>query len=77
VSHSPLLRPNPGHSRAKVYQCNSVHLLRFEPTPTDVFGRQLAFNVLPEHLFPSGEEAAGAESRVHYPGVEAFFTVVK
>lgn len=36
----------------------TVHLLRFEPTPTDVFGRQLAFNVVPEHLFPLGEEAA-------------------
>lgn len=42
----------------------TVHLLRFEPTPTDVFGRQLAFNVLPEHLFPSGEEAAA--TRVVY-----------
>jgi aspartate-semialdehyde dehydrogenase len=38
----------------------TVHLLRFEPTPTDVFGRQLAFNVVPEHLFPAGEETAGA-----------------
>ena len=37
----------------------TVHLLRFEPTPTEVFGRQLAFNVLPEHLFPLGEDAAG------------------
>jgi len=36
----------------------TVHLLRFEKTPVDVFGRQLAFNVLPEHLFPSGEESA-------------------
>jgi len=36
----------------------TVHLLRFEPTPTEVFGRQLAFNVLPEQLFPSGEDAA-------------------
>jgi len=36
----------------------TVHLLRFEPTPTEVFGRQLAFNVLPEHLFPLGEDAA-------------------
>jgi len=36
----------------------TVHLLRFETTPTEVFGRQLAFNVLPEHLFPLGEEAA-------------------
>jgi aspartate-semialdehyde dehydrogenase len=36
----------------------TVHLLRFEATPTEVFGRQLAFNVLPEHLFPLGEEAA-------------------
>ena len=34
----------------------TVHLLRFEPTPTEVFGRQLAFNVLPEHLFPLGED---------------------
>ena len=34
----------------------TVHLLRFEPTPTAVFGRQLAFNVLPEYLFPLGEE---------------------
>jgi hypothetical protein len=33
----------------------TVHLLRFEPTPTLVFGRQLAFNVLPEYLFPAGE----------------------
>jgi aspartate-semialdehyde dehydrogenase len=38
----------------------TVHLLRFESTPTDVFGRQLAFNVVPEHLFPQGEEAAAA-----------------
>jgi len=38
----------------------TVRLLRFEPTPTEVFGRQLAFNVLPEHLFPSGEETAAA-----------------
>jgi aspartate-semialdehyde dehydrogenase len=36
----------------------TVHLLRFEPTPTEVFGRQLAFNVLPEQLFPTGEDAA-------------------
>jgi aspartate-semialdehyde dehydrogenase len=36
----------------------TVRLLRFEKTPTEVFGRQLAFNVLPEHLFPLGEEAA-------------------
>lgn len=38
----------------------TVRLLRFEPTPTEVFGRQLAFNVLPEHLFPSGEESSAA-----------------
>jgi len=38
----------------------TVHLLRFESTPTDVFGRQLAFNVLPEHLFPLGEDASSA-----------------
>ena len=38
----------------------TVHLLRFEPTPTAVFGRQLAFNVLPEYLFPFGEDDSSA-----------------
>jgi len=38
----------------------TVHLLRFESTPTEVFGRQLAFNVLPEQLFPSDEGGSGA-----------------
>jgi aspartate-semialdehyde dehydrogenase len=38
----------------------TVHLLRFESTPTEVFGRQLAFNVVPEHLFPLGENGASA-----------------
>jgi aspartate-semialdehyde dehydrogenase len=38
----------------------TVHLLRFEPTPTAIFGRQLAFNVLPEYLFPAGEEFSTA-----------------
>ena len=33
----------------------TVHLLRFESTPTEVFGRQLAFSVIPEHLFPAGD----------------------
>ena len=42
----------------------TVHLLRFEKTPTEIFGRQLAFNALPEHLFPLGEEAAS--TRVVY-----------
>jgi aspartate-semialdehyde dehydrogenase len=37
----------------------TVRLLRFESTPTEVFGRQLAFNVIPEHLFPAAEENAG------------------
>ena len=36
----------------------TLRLLRFEPTPTEVFGRQLAFNALPEHLFPAGEDAS-------------------
>ena len=36
----------------------TVHLLRFEPTPTSVFGRKLAFNVLPDYLLPSGEESS-------------------
>jgi aspartate-semialdehyde dehydrogenase len=34
----------------------TVRLLRFEKTPTQVFGRQLAFNVVPDYLLP-GEEA--------------------
>jgi len=38
----------------------TVHLLRFESTPTEVFGRQLAFNVLPERLFPLGEDDSGS-----------------
>ncbi|HJQ99931.1 MAG TPA: Asd/ArgC dimerization domain-containing protein, partial [Candidatus Polarisedimenticolaceae bacterium] len=37
----------------------TVRLLRFEKTPTDVFGRQLAFNVVPDPLLPD-EEAEGA-----------------
>lgn len=37
-----------------------VHLLRFEPVPQRVFGRQIAFNVVPEHLLPEGEGAASA-----------------
>ena len=37
----------------------TVHLLRFEATPTEVFERQLAFSVIPEHLFPSGDTAVG------------------
>lgn len=37
----------------------TVHLLRFESTPTEIFGRQLAFNVVPEHLFPADEDRAG------------------
>jgi aspartate-semialdehyde dehydrogenase len=40
----------------------TVHLLRFEKTPTEVFGRQLAFNVVPDHLLP--EEEAGAADRI-------------
>jgi aspartate-semialdehyde dehydrogenase len=38
----------------------TVRLLRFESAPTDVFGRQLAFSVIPEHLFQSGEDDCGA-----------------
>jgi aspartate-semialdehyde dehydrogenase len=57
----------------------TVHLLRFEKTPTEVFGRQLAFNVLPGHLFPSGEEAAAArvvrESRALLGTPELPFTL--
>jgi aspartate-semialdehyde dehydrogenase len=37
----------------------TVHLLRFEATPTEIFGRQLAFNVVPEHLFPGAEDRSG------------------
>ena len=36
----------------------TVRLLRFESTPTALFGRQLAFNVIPEHLAPQPEDAA-------------------
>ena len=40
----------------------TVRLLRFEKTPTEVFGRQLAFNVVPEHLLP--EDEADASPRI-------------
>ena len=38
----------------------TIHLLRFESAPTEVFGRQLAFNVIPEHLFPAVEESSSS-----------------
>lgn len=38
----------------------AVHLLRFESTPTTVFGRQLAFSIVPEQLAPREEADAGA-----------------
>jgi aspartate-semialdehyde dehydrogenase len=47
-----------GESGLEELREQTVHLLRFEPTPTEVFGRQLAFNVLPEQLFPQGEDDA-------------------
>ncbi|HEX4825028.1 MAG TPA: Asd/ArgC dimerization domain-containing protein [Candidatus Polarisedimenticolaceae bacterium] len=40
----------------------TVHLLRFESAPAEVFGRQLAFSVIPAHLFPAAER--GAADRV-------------
>ena len=36
----------------------TVRLLRFESTPTALFGRQLAFNVIPGHLAPDPEDGA-------------------
>lgn len=57
----------------------TIHLLRFEATPTEVFGRQLAFSVIPEHLFPSGEEHAARriarESRTLLGAAELRFAV--
>ena len=35
----------------------TVGLLRFEKPPASVFGRQLAFNVIPQHLIPGAGEA--------------------
>jgi aspartate-semialdehyde dehydrogenase len=40
----------------------TVRLLRFEKTPTNVFGRQLAFNVIPDPLLP--EEEADGPARI-------------
>ena len=59
---SVILRPASDFGEAGLEELReqTVHLLRFESTPTDVFGRQLAFNVVPEHLFPLGENASGA-----------------
>jgi aspartate-semialdehyde dehydrogenase len=36
----------------------TVKLLRFEKTPSDVFGRQLAFNVVPDPLLPGDESTS-------------------
>jgi aspartate-semialdehyde dehydrogenase len=64
-----ILRPASDFGQAGLEELReqTVRLLRFESAPTDVFGRQLAFSVIPEHLFPSGEDACcvriGAESR--------------
>jgi aspartate-semialdehyde dehydrogenase len=56
-----VLRPSSDFGEAGLEELReqTVRLLRFEPTPTEVFGRQLAFNVVPEHLFPAGEESSG------------------
>lgn len=35
----------------------TVNLLRFEAPPTEVFGRQLAFNAIPSHLLPREDGA--------------------
>jgi len=40
----------------------TVHLLRFEKTPTEVFGRQLAFNIIPDPLLPA--EESGSAGRI-------------
>jgi aspartate-semialdehyde dehydrogenase len=40
----------------------TVRLLRFERTPSRTFGRQLAFNVIPQHLLPGAAE--GLERRI-------------
>jgi aspartate-semialdehyde dehydrogenase len=34
----------------------TIRLLSFEKPPTETFGRQLAFNVIPQHLLPGGDE---------------------
>jgi aspartate-semialdehyde dehydrogenase len=36
----------------------TVRLLRFEKTPSEVFGRQLAFNVIPDPLLPDDESSS-------------------
>lgn len=40
----------------------TIKLLRFEPPPIEVFGRQLAFNAIPSHLLPWG--SAAVDSRI-------------
>jgi len=40
----------------------TLKLLRFEPPPTEVFGRQLAFNVVPQSLLPG--EGRDLQARV-------------
>ncbi len=40
----------------------TLKLLRFEPPPDAVFGRQLAFNAIPQHLLPG--ESRGVAARI-------------
>lgn len=40
----------------------TVRLLNFEPAPREVFGRQLSFNLIPQHILPGDE--AGLEDRL-------------
>lgn len=59
-----VLRPAADFGRAGLEELReqAVRLLRFEPFPTDVFGRQLAFNLIPESILPTAD--AALEQRV-------------
>lgn len=59
-----VLRPASDFGRAGLEELReqAVRLLRFEPVPTEVFGRQLAFNLIPEPLLPAAH--AAVERRV-------------
>src|SRR5262245_48868982 len=53
-----VLRPAADFGEAGIEELRdqTVRLLRFEKPPASIFGRQLAFNVIPQHLLPGGAD---------------------
>lgn len=58
-----ILRPAADFGEAGLEELReqTIHLLRFEAPPLEIFGRQLAFNLIPQALLPDG---AALETRI-------------